>query len=188
MSRRGLKNPFALSVAPSARSRSVSGHGFTLIELLVALAVIGICVVLVAANAVPDDRTRLQLEGERLAQLLDLAANEARLTATPVSWTAGGGGYRFRRYTEAQGWAQVREGALGRVREFPDGIALSEVRVESSRQQGAPHLVFSPYAPAPVFSIGLVAGSARCRIVGSPLGEVRVEREREEVHGSLIAR
>ena len=172
MSRRGLKN----------------GDGFTLIELLVALAVIGICVVLVAPLAMPDDRTRLQLEGERLAQLLDLAANEARLTATPISWTAGGGGYRFRRYTEAGGWSEVRAGALNRAREFPDGVALSEVRVENAPQNGTPHLVFSPYAPSPVFSIGLVAAGARCRIVGSALGEVRVDREREEVHGSLAAR
>ena len=162
--------------------------GFTLIELLVALAVIGICVVLVAASAAPDDRTRLQLEGERLAQLLDLAAAEARLTATPIRWSADASGYGFLRYTEDAGWSALPDGVLARARVFPDGIRISDVRLENTRREGAPQLVFSPHAPAPVFSIGLSAGSARCRIVGSAIGEVSVERERGELHGSFAAR
>ena len=162
--------------------------GFTLIELLVTLAVIGICVVLVVASAAPDDRTRLQLEGERLAQLLDLAATEARLTATPIRWSADGGGYHFRRYTEDAGWSDLAHGALARARVFPDGVRISDVRLENARREGAPQLVFSPHAPAPVFSIGLSAGSARCRIVGSAIGEVSVEGERGERHGSFAAR
>jgi general secretion pathway protein H len=162
--------------------------GFTLIELLVTLAVIGICVVLVAASAAPDDRTRVQVEGERLAQLLDLAATQARLTATPIRWSAGRSGYNFLRYTEDAGWSALPDGVLARARVFPDGVHVSDVRLDNTRRAGAPQLVFSPHAPAPVFSIGLSAGSARCRIVGSALGEVTLERERGDLHGSFAAR
>ena len=156
--------------------------------MLVTLAVIGICAVLISVYAMPDERTRLQLEAERLAQLLEVAAAEARLTATPISWTADAGGYRFLRYTDETGWSELRDSTVLRARTFPDGVALSDVRLENARQQGVPHLTFSPYSPVPVFSIGLVAGSARCRIAGSAVGEVRVEQASGEVHGSFAAR
>jgi len=178
----------ALSVARATQSKgSDFRHGFTLIEMLVTLAVIGICAVLISV-AMPDERTRLQLEAERLAELLQVAAAEAQLTATPISWTADAGGYRFLRYTDETGWSELRDSTVLRARTFPDGVALSDVRLENARQQGAPHLTFSPYAPAPVFSIDLVAGSVRYRIAGSAVGEVRVEQASGEVHGSFAAR
>ena len=154
---------------------AISQRAFTLIELLVTLAVLGICVVLVAARAAPDERTQLQLEAERLAQLLDLAANEARLTATPIIWTADAGSYRFLRYSEETGWTEVRENAF-RARVLPAGVTLSGVQVYNARQSGAAHLVFNPSAPPPIFSIGLATASERCRIDGSAIGEVRIER------------
>lgn len=150
-------------------------RAFTLIELLVTLAVLGICVVLVAAHAAPDERTQLQLEAERLAHLLDLAANEARFTATPISWTADAGGYRFLRFTEEEGWTELRENAL-RARVLPPAVTLSGVDVYNSRQHGVAHVVFSASAPPPIFSIGLATATERWRIVGSAVGEVRIER------------
>jgi len=151
-------------------------RAFTLIELLVTLAVLGICAVLIAAHAAPDERTRLQLEAERLAHLLDLAANEARLTATPISWTADAGGYRFLLYTQDAGWSEPRAGSALRTRALAPGVTLVDVQVYDARRNGALHLVFSPSAPAPIFSIGLAAGSERLRVVGSAIGEVRIER------------
>jgi general secretion pathway protein H len=167
---------------------SLAARGFTLIELLVTLAVVAICIGLVSTYAMPDERARLELETERLAQLLNLAASEARLTATPVGWAAGAEGYGFRRYTEQAGWSEVKDHTVLRARLLPPGIALSEVQVDGVRQQGRGRIVFDPYAPAPVFSIALSAGSLNYRVVGSAVGAVGVVDGRGATHGAFGAR
>ena len=62
--------------------------GFTLLELLVVLLIMGLFAGLVGALAQPDERALLRFEADRLAQLLDLAAEESRLTGKPIAWTA----------------------------------------------------------------------------------------------------
>ena len=162
-------------------------RAFTLIEVLVTLAVLGICVALVAVYAIPDERTRLRLEAERLAQLLDLAAIEARLTATTIGWTPAPGGYRFLRYNDEVGWSELGESQALRPRVFPPGVELADVAVDNARQGAATSLVFRPNAPAPAFSIDLAASAERLRVVGSPVGEVRIVESGMETHGSAAA-
>ena len=58
-------------------------RGFTLIEVLVVLLIMGLFVGMVSAIVRPDDSALLRVEAERLAQLLDLAAAESRLTGNP---------------------------------------------------------------------------------------------------------
>ncbi|HVJ25381.1 MAG TPA: prepilin-type N-terminal cleavage/methylation domain-containing protein, partial [Burkholderiales bacterium] len=75
-------------------------RGFTLIELLVVLLVMGLAAGLIGALAQPGDGTRLRVEAERLAQLLDLAATESRLTGKPLAFTAERSTYTFWRWRE----------------------------------------------------------------------------------------
>ena len=142
-----------------------SRRGFTLIELLVVLLVMGLCAGLVAAISQPDDRARLRVEAERLAQLLDLAALESRFSGQPMAWTAEATQYRFWRWRDDAGWSEARDDSL-RARSLPPGMAISTLRIE-----------FDPYVTA-AYEVQVSLGEARYVVAGSPLGEVRIHDPR----------
>jgi len=129
---------------PRAPATRRSG-GFTLIELLVVLMIMGLIVGLAAAIVRPDDRGLLRVEAERLAQLLDLAAAESRLTGTPIAWTTDGADYLFWRMTPEGDWTEVRDSDLLRARALPPGMRISGLRVENVPARGAMRLQFAPY-------------------------------------------
>jgi general secretion pathway protein H len=153
-----------------------SRRGFTLIELLVVLLVMGLCAGLVGALAYPDDRVRLRVEAERLAQLLDLAAVEARLTGKPIAWTAAltpeGAQYRFWRWRDDSGWSEVRDDSL-RARSLPPGMAISDLRIEAMPPPGGLRLEFGPYDSL-AYDFQMSLGAARYAVAASPVGEVRI--------------
>ena len=151
-----------------------AARGFTLIEMLVVLMIMGLFVGLVSAITQPDERALLKLEAERLSQLLDFAANEARLTGKYIAWTGEESGYRFWRAGDDGTWMEIREGELLRERTLPQGMAISGFRVESNRPQGAMRLEFAPQGSSLAFTIGLALGAARYTVSGSPVGELRV--------------
>jgi len=142
-----------------------SRRGFTLIELLVVLLVMGLCAGLVAAISQPDDRARLHVEAERLAQLLDLAALESRFSGKPIAWTADATQYRFWRWRDDAGWSEARDDSL-RARSLPPGMTISALRIE-----------FDPYVTA-AYEVQVSLGEARYVVAASPLGEVRVHDPR----------
>jgi general secretion pathway protein H len=156
------------------RRKPGGARGFTLIELLVVLMIMGLFVGLASAIVRPDDRAALRIEAERLQQLLDLAAGEARLTGTPIAWTADAAGYRFWRESEDSGWTEIRDNDLLRARSLPQGVAITDFRVENMRPQSAMRLEFAPEGAALAFSIGLSLGAEHIAVEGSPIGEVRV--------------
>ena len=154
--------------------------GFTLIELLVVLLIMGVCVGLVGAIARPDDRATTRLEAERLAQLFDLAAVEARLTGKAVAWTAAptaqGMQYRFWRRRDDGGWSDSDRDVHGdelRARRLPPGMAISQLRIEAMPSPAGLRLEFSPYG-APVFDLQVTLGAVRYMVAASPLGDVHV--------------
>jgi general secretion pathway protein H len=146
---------------PTSAPGACSRRGFTLIELLVVLLIMGLAAGLIGAIAQPDERTLLRVEAERLAQLLDLAATESRLTGKPVAFTAERSRYSFWRWREDAGWFEAREDVL-RARTLPSGMVLSGLRIE-----------FDAYVPA-VYQVQMSLGEARYAVDGSPLGEVRI--------------
>ena len=150
-------------------------RGFTLIELLVVMMIMGLIVGLAAAIVRPDDRGLLRVEAERLAQLLDLAATESRLTGTPIAWTADGPGYVFWRTTAEGDWVEVRDSDLLRARALPQGMVISGLLVENAPARGPMRLQFAPYYGAALsFTIALSLGDARYAVAASPIGELRV--------------
>ena len=138
-----------------------TSRGFTLLELLVVLLVMGLFAGLVATTARPDDRVRLRVEAERLAQLLDLATVESRFSGKPVAWTAETTQYRFWRWRDDAGWSEARDDSL-RARSLPPGMAISASRIE-----------FDPYVPA-TYEVQMTLGEARYLIAASGMGEVRI--------------
>jgi general secretion pathway protein H len=151
-------------------------RGFTLIELLVVLLIMGLFAGLVATLAQPDERALLRVEAERLAQLLDLAAVEARLTGRPIAWTAAaapeGAQYRFWRWRDDAGWFEAGDDSL-RPRTLRSGMAISELRIEARRPPGELRLEFSPNGSL-AYDFQMSLGAARYAVAASPLGEVRV--------------
>jgi general secretion pathway protein H len=134
--------------------------------------IMGLCAGLIGALVRPDDRAVLQVETERLAELLDLAATEARLSGKSVAWVADADGYRFWQLREDAGWSEARNDSL-RARNLPPGVAISDLRIESMRPQGGMRLEFGPHG-ALAYDLQMSLGAARYTVAASALGEVRV--------------
>lgn len=164
---------------------AVRVRGFTLMEVLVVLLIMGLCVGLASAIVRPDDRGLLRVEAERLAQLLDLAAVESRLTGNAIAWTADGAGYRFWRMTGDAGWSEVRDSDLLRARVLPQGMRISGLRIENMAARGLMRLEFAPHGATESYSIDLALGAARYAVAASPIGEVQVVPGEGEASGGL---
>lgn len=142
--------------------------------MLVVLLIMGLLVGLVSAITRPDDRALLHVEAERLAQLLELASAESRLTGKSIAWTADGPAYRFLRFQEDTGWSEILDSDPLRVRTLPQGITISGLQVETIRPQGVMRLEFTPYGSMLAFNVEMSLGAERCVIAASPVGDVRV--------------
>lgn len=165
-------------------------RGFTLIELLVVLLIMGLFAGLVSTITRPDDRALLRVEAERLAQLLDLAATKSRLTGKSIAWAADGPGYRFWQFSEDTYWSDILDDDTLRPRTLPQGMVIAGLRVENMNTPEHMRLEFNPYGATHAFSVEMALGTARCTVVGSPIGEVRVlpEQGNERKENGELAR
>jgi len=164
---------------PTSVPGTYSRRGFTLIELLVVLLIMGLCAGLIGALVRPDDRAVLRVEAERLAELLDLAATEARITGMTVAWVADAAGYRFWQLRDDTGWSEARDDSL-RARSLPPGVAISDLRIEAMQPPGGMRLEFGPHGSL-AYDLQMSLGEARYAVAASPLGEVRID---ESPHAS----
>ena len=162
--------------------------GFTLVEMLVVLVVMGLFAGLISSVIRPDERALLRVEAERLAQLLDLAGTEARASGKSVAWTADGAGYRFWRYREGAGWAEIGDNPLFRRRELPQSMTITGVMVEAATNLHDPvRLEFAAHGIMPVYDISMVFGTERYTVSGSPAGEVEA-LPREKIYAGIPPR
>ncbi len=168
--------------------RRPGGRGFTLIELLVVLMIIGLFLGLVSTIAQPDERAVLRVEAERLAQLLDLAAEESRFTGRSIGWTGEGPGYRFWRIGDDGEWSEAGDSDLLRARTLPRGMTIRGLSVENLRPQADMRLQFSPYGPSPAFRVEIAIGSQAYAVSGSPTGDVRVVPVEGAANASMALR
>jgi general secretion pathway protein H len=155
--------------------------------MLVVLLIMGLLVGLVSAITRPDDRALLRIEAERLAQLLDLAAVESRLTGRSIAWTTDGSDYRFWRLQDDTGWSEIHDSDPLRARILPQGITISGLQIETMRPP-VMRLEFTPYGTTFSFSIEMSLGAERCAIAGSPVGDVRVLPEEGKTNARMALR
>jgi len=160
-----------------------SSRGYTLIEMLVVMLIMGLFVGLISAIARPDERSRVQLEAERLAQLLNLVAAESRLTGKAMRWTSDGPGYRFWRRQE-QGWVEVHDSDLFRPRTLPDGMSIAGFRVEALLRPDAMRLEFLPHGLPLSYSLEIALGTHRTAITASPFGEAQARHSSGNLNGT----
>ena len=148
--------------------------GFTLVEMLVVLMIMGLLAGLVSAIVRPDARQLLWVEAERLAQVLDLAAEESRLSGRPIAFEAERASYRFSRRGRDAEWLEIRDLEALRARSLPQGIAVAGLRFENMPQRGAMRLEFAPRGMAHAFTLELENGTDRYAIAATPVGEFQV--------------
>ena len=149
-------------------------RGFTLVEMLVVLMVMGLCLGLISVNIAPSERDLLRVEAERLAQVLDLAAEEARITGKSIAWTAEESGYRFWRLGTDSEWMEIRDSGPLRARSLSPGMTISDLRVDAMRAQSFKRVEFLPGGVALAFTIDLSLGTERYAVAASPVGDLRV--------------
>ena len=98
--------------------------GFTLIELLVVLVIIGIVTgFAVLSVTLKSEADRVEVEARRLVALMQLASDEAVLSANQLGLEIDPGGYRFISLQGNQ-WRQVEHDDVFRERSLPDEANL----------------------------------------------------------------
>ena len=167
---------------------SLRQSGFTLIEMLVVLLIMGIFVGLVTTITQPDDHAMLELEAQRLARLLDLAATKSRLTGRPTAWTADAHSYRFWQFSEDAFWTEILDDDTLRARALPQDMAILRLDVENRKSTDQMRLEFTPYGQPVAFSLQMGLGDARETVVGSPIGEVSVLSRQEATNEPMVHR
>ncbi len=152
--------------------------GFTLVEMLVVLAIMGILLGLVSTSVRPGARDVLRLEAERLAQLLDLAADESRITGKQLAWTSDGSAYRFWRLGPDDEWSPVRDSDELRARSLPQGMLIRALRTEAAGAQAQRRLEFSPGGQFLAYTIDVSYSGEGYTLSASPVGELQVAPSR----------
>ena len=155
------------------------------------LAIMGILLGLVSARMQPGERDLLRVEAERLAQLLDLAAEESRITGTSIAWTANHSGYQFWRRTGDDDWSPIHDSDhdsdLLRPRSLPPGMTVSGFSVEAMRSPRLMRIEFTPSGEALAFTIHLSLGAESYAITSSPVGELKVAPGMGAAYGQIAS-
>ncbi len=157
-------------------------QAFTLVEMLVVVLIMGILVGTVGARLQPRDSDVLRVEAQRLAQLLELAGQEARLTGMAIVWTSDGVGYRFWRQGGDGGWSEIRDDDIMRARTLPQAMVLSGLRDEAGRPQPDMRLEFPTDGPLSAFSMDLSLGHEHYSVAASPTGDLHIMPGQETSH------
>ncbi len=154
-------------------------RGFTLIELLVVLVIMSIVLGMVMVQMMPDSRSVLREESQRLALLLENAGMEAQASGQPMAWSFENGGYRFWKKNYYGDWARMEDDAMFRPRTLPDGIHIEEASVEAQPLKAGERMALNAASYALPFHLRLSSGITTARVTGSSTGAVSVRLDSE---------
>lgn len=168
----------------------IAGHetrGFTLLEMLVVVLIMGILVGVVSTKLQPSHRDVLRVEAQRLAQLLELAAQEARITGSAIAWTSDGLSYKFWRQGSDDVWSEIRDDDVLRERKLPHDMVISQLRNEAGIAQPTLHLEFASDGSTSAFSMDLALADEHYGVAASPVGDLRTAPGRRKTYGDMAA-
>jgi len=143
-------------------------RGFTLIELLVVLIIMAVMVSMVMVSAAPDSDRAFRNEGERIAQLLTLAHEEAQIRSAPVRMQYDSQGYRFVVHRD-NAWRVLSGDPYLRPRFWEE-----PTRMVLKRADGYELLEFGRDMIEPPFVIHLFRANRALQIVANGLGNFEV--------------
>jgi general secretion pathway protein H len=151
--------------------------GFTLLELLISLLVMSIAISLVVINIMPDSRSQLRGEAERLALLLENAGIEARVGGRPLAWSSTKSGYQFWRRNDNNNWVRIEDDGPFRQRSLPQDVLISETRVEEQPLQHDERLVFSASVLPRPYLIRMSNATLSLYIIGKSTGDIAIQND-----------
>lgn len=173
---------------PAPATESPDGHlrrrlttplraaGFTLIEILAVTVIIGIILVLAAANFFPDDRQVARREVERVALALEAARDAAVFggTATAVSVED----HRLLRWRrDDRGAWQPDSSAEVHVVALAPEVAITALSIGATPAAANSRMAFLPDGIGIPFEMRLAYRGVTSSISGDPLGMLRIEFE-----------
>lgn len=99
--------------------------GMTLIEVIVVLVLIGLTTALVTGTIRTGSRGGTEVD--RLALVLEMAAEQARVRGAPIRFESLRHGYRFRRLDTDGNWQIIKDEAGFAERSLPPDVVLNRV-------------------------------------------------------------
>ena len=150
--------------------------GFTLIEILAVTVIMGIILVLAAANFFPDDRQVARREVERVALALESARDAAVFggTATAVS-VEDNRVLRWRR--DDRGSWQPDSPAEKQDATLAPDVAITALSIGAVPAAANSRMTFLPDGVGIPFEMRLAYRGVSSSISGDPLGKLRIEFE-----------
>ncbi|MBA3478219.1 MAG: GspH/FimT family pseudopilin [Lautropia sp.] len=142
--------------------------GFTLIELLVAMVIAAVIISMVAISGTQSPARALQMDADRLAQLLALAREEAQVRGSPIRFETDGNNYQFAVFRDSQ-WRLVDDDTYLRPRRWD---LRTEVQVR--RADGARFLEFGRDLVEAPYVVRLLRGDMVAEISANGLGSFEV--------------
>ncbi len=152
-------------------------RGFTLLELLVVVITISVVAAMVAPGMLNQDSRRVHGEAERLVMLLNLARQEALLSASVwmLQLDPKTSSYQFMRRSGNE-FTSIDEAPF-RGKYAMSGINWHELQVNASAVQEASGVYLFPSGEQQPFQLVLAGSSARTTIRLDAIGPARVIRD-----------
>ena len=149
-------------------------RGFTLLEVLVVLVVVGVMLGAVALNANPGQRQMLQSEAYRVAQLMQLARDEAIVRNKEIAFESDSTQYRFL-IRDGDIWRVIADDELLRERSYRVAPLNLRLDVSAAGNQGVLRIVFGREPVDQAFTLTLSTDSSLSTIRADGVGHFRVE-------------
>ncbi|WP_258002313.1 GspH/FimT family pseudopilin [Burkholderia sp. WAC0059] len=142
--------------------------------MLVVLVIVGIVIAVAALAPGRNQRTELTEEAQRLAALLESAADEAQVRSISIAWQPVDGGYMFSQSTQSGGWQVLDDDLLKPYRWRADvtGVAIHY----TGSAQTVRRLVFGDESIDAPVTIVLSAGDSRLDVVSNGIGNFEVRQ------------
>ncbi|MDX8392800.1 MAG: type II secretion system protein [Mariprofundaceae bacterium] len=112
-----------------------SNRGFTLLEIMLVMALMAIVAAFVGPNLFRPAGSGLNDTTRHLVRILHLASEEAQVRGFPLRWVAYADHYEFQVADNAGEWQRLNEPPFMPER-LPEGVNISEIKLENSMMQG----------------------------------------------------